>query len=288
MNSIYGKLNLVDLGFLIYAFIISLGSGILAALIGSGGGIILVPLIISLFKAPLHVASSVSIITVLATSSAASVKNFRNNLINLRLGIFLVMPASFGAISGVFLSSTINENILKIFFSASLLYTIGVMYFQDIKTDSVRKQNDELAKQLRLGSHFFNAVTGEEIVYSVSKTKSTFAFSYIAGMVSGILGIGGSGIIVPALNLLNGIPMKAAVATSNMIMGAIAATTALHHIRNPYFDVFFTAPLVLGSLFGASIGASISNRIKGVMLKRFLIIILTISAIRMMLSGLGV
>ena len=116
----------------------------------------------------------------------------------------------------------------------------------------------------------------------------TFGDSYFAGIISGLLGIGGGAVKVPAMNVVGNIPMKAAVATSNFMIGVTAAASALVYIRNQYCDAFIAAPVVLGTLIGASIGARFTNQVRGVALKKIFIVMLFIVAVRMILSGVGI
>jgi len=287
----YGESStLILLAYIVYALIISFGSGALGALLGLGGGVLLVPLLVFLLGVPIHLASGASIVAVVATSSAAAATYVRNELTNMRLGMFLELATTLGAVSGAFLTSIVSENLLRVMFGVSLLYAAVTMFLQQRKGDGswVPKPNDGPAEALRLGGRYFDETLGEEVVYGVSRTPFTFAVSYLAGVVSGLLGIGGGGIKVPAMNVLSSVPMKAAVATSNFMIGVTAAASALVYIRNQYCDAFVTAPVLLGTLIGASVGARLTNRVRGPLLKKFFIVVLCILGVRMILSGVGV
>jgi len=102
-----------------------------------------------------------------------------------------------------------------------------------------------------------------------------------------LLGIGGGGIKVPAMNVMGSVPMKVAIATSNFMIGVTAAASALVYIRNGFCDVFITAPVVLGTLAGSFMGARLTNRVRGVILKKVFTVVLALLAVRMIASGLG-
>lgn len=276
-------------GMIWMAFLISLGSGTLGAMLGLGGGVINVPLLIFLLGVPIHTASGASIIAVVATSSAAAVSYIRDDMANMRLGMFLELATTVGAVTGAFLVSFASEATLKIVFGLSLLYAAGTMFLQSRRMERswAQKPNDAIAEKLKLGGSYHDTARDETITYGVNNTPATFTISYIAGVLSGLLGIGGGGIKVPAMNAIGGIPMKVAVATSNFMIGVTAAASALVYLRNGYCDAFVTAPVVLGTLVGAFIGARLIRRVRGTDLKRVFVWVLLILGLRMIVSGVG-
>jgi uncharacterized membrane protein YfcA len=208
---------------------------------------------------------------------------------NLRLGLFLESATTLGAITGAIAVPFLSDQFLRIVFGLTLLYAALTMFKQirNQKRSWVKSNNDDLAERLKLGGSYYDIARGEVVEYGVNHTGITFALSYVAGIVSGLLGIGGGGIKVPTMNVMGNIPMKAAVATSNFMIGVTAAASALVYIRNQYCDAYIAAPVVLGTIIGATIGAQFTNKIKGVALKRVFILTLLIIAIRMILSGVG-
>jgi uncharacterized membrane protein YfcA len=276
--------------FMIYAFFIAICSGFLGALLGLGGGIILVPLLIFLLDVPIQLAAGASIVAVVATSSVSASVFVREKITNMRLGMFLELATTLGAVTGASLLAVTSDSILKTVFGLSLIYASLVMMIQMRKTDRswVKKTDDWLARKLRLGASFFDEARGETIVYGVDRTLQTFGISYIAGILSGLLGIGGGGVTVPSMNVVSRIPMKAAVATSNFMIGVTAATSALIYIRNGYCDSFVVAPAVLGTIVGSYIGANFARRLSGMLLKRVFIVVLLLLGLRMIASGTGI
>lgn len=272
---------------MLYSFIIATGSGIAGALLGLGGGIFLVPLLVFFLSVPLQIAAGASIVAVVATSNAAAANYVREELTNVRLGLFLETATTIGAVSGAFLISVVSEGILRIVFGLSLLYAAGSMYLKQRGTNNTwtHKPNDHLAERLHLEGTYFDEEKGEEVVYGVDRTPLTFGISYIAGIISGLLGIGGGGIKVPTMNAVSNVPIKAAIATSNFMIGMTAATSALVYIRHGYCDLFQTAPVVLGTLLGASLGARVTNRVSSRFLRQAFILVLLVMAARMIISG---
>ncbi len=276
--------------FTLQAFIISLATGAVGALLGLGGGVFMVPLLVFLLGVPLQVAAGASILAVLATSIAAAAKYVKDDMTNLRLGLFLELATTLGALTGAFTVPFVSDQILSIVFGLTLVYAAGTMFKQIMKGGRswVNAPNDGLAERLSLGGSFYDTARGETIEYGVCRTPVTFGVSYFSGIISGLLGIGGGAVKVPAMNVVGNIPMKAAVATSNFMIGVTAAASALVYIRNQYCDAFIAAPVVLGTLIGASIGARFTNPVRGVALKKIFIVMLFIVAVRMILSGVGI
>jgi uncharacterized membrane protein YfcA len=275
--------------FVVTALLIAMGSGFLGALLGLGGGIIMVPLLLFILNVPIHIAAGASIVAVVATSSVSASVYVRDEITNMRLGMFLEMATTLGAVTGASLMAGISGSILEIIFGVSVLYAALVMFLQlrNSGRSWIPQQNDWLANRLHLGASYYDTARDETISYGVGRTLPTFSISYIAGVVSGLLGIGGGGIKVPAMNVVSSVPMKAAVATSNFMIGVTAAASALVYIRNGFCDSFLTAPVVLGTLAGSFIGAKVAIRVRGVVLKKIFILILLLLGVRMLASGAG-
>jgi uncharacterized membrane protein YfcA len=275
--------------FILTALIIALTSGFLGALLGLGGGVVMVPLLVFILDIPIQIAAGASIVAVVATSSVSASVYVRDEITNMRLGMFLEMATTLGAVTGASLVVGINEYILEVIFALSLLYAAIVMWLQMRNTDKswISKPNDWIANKLSLGSSYYDSALDQNIEYGVSRSIPTFLVSYVAGIISGLLGIGGGGIKVPAMNVVSSVPMKAAVATSNFMIGVTAAASALVYIRNGFCDGFVTAPVVLGTLVGSFVGALVAIKVKGVVLKRVFIVILLILGIRMLASGVA-
>lgn len=275
--------------FIFEALVISSGSGALGAMLGLGGGVFMVPLLVFLLDVPIHIAAGASIIAVVATSSAAAATYVRDDITNLRLGMFLELATTVGAVSGAFLTLVTRESILRMIFGLALLYAAVTMYLQmrKMKRSWVSKPNDGLAERLHLDGSYYDVARGRQITYGVSRTPFILGISYVAGVISGLLGIGGGGIKVPAMNVMGSVPMKVAIATSNFMIGVTAAASALVYIRNGFCDVFITAPVVLGTLAGSFMGARLTNRVRGVILKKVFTVVLALLAVRMIASGLG-
>ena len=246
-------------------------------------------MLIFLLDIPIHIAAGASIIAVVATSSAATSVYVKNEITNTRLGMFLELATTIGALSGASLMSVVSESFLQILLGASLLYAALVMFskMRGAGTTWVNKPNDWLAERLRLGGSYYDDAIGAQVEYGVHRTLPTFLISYIAGIISGFLGIGGGGIKVPAMNVISNIPMKVSVATSNFMIGVTASASALVYLRHGYCDFFITAPVVLGTLIGSNLGARATKQIRGSSLKLLFVLVLLVLGLRMVILGVG-
>ncbi|MFW9998080.1 MAG: sulfite exporter TauE/SafE family protein, partial [Candidatus Odinarchaeota archaeon] len=243
-------------------FLIATGAGILGALLGIGGGVIIVPVLV-LAGYNIQEAAAASIIAVIGTSTAAAAVYTRDQYTNLRLAMFLEIATTLGAITGSFLAFSLPKAFLMTILGIVLLYVSIQMYiFRPSPEKKSLTKKDPLSKYLRLEGSYQDPVTKEEINYSVKHVLPIFGISGIAGILSGMLGIGGGVIKVPALNLIGGINMRIAAATSNFMIGVTAATTAFLYFREGFVNLFLILPLTLGILLGASAGSKLSTRLR--------------------------
>lgn len=264
---------------------ISLAAGLLGSLVGVGGGIIVVPALTLLLGVDIHHAIAASIISVIATSSGAASSYVRQHITNMRLAMVLEVATAAGALSGAFVAAYLGGRWLFLLFGAVLAYTSYSM---------LRKQHDAakilppdaLADRLRLHGSYYDQALGREVVYRVSRTKLGLAVSYVAGVVSGLLGIGGGVLKVPVMNLSMGIPIKVCTATSNFMIGVTAATGAAMYFMRGDIQPFVAAPVAVGVLLGAKLGAQLLSRLRGQTIRIAFVVVLTISALQMFWKGI--
>ena len=268
------------------SLILALLSGLLGSLLGLGGGVILVPLLVLLLHLPMHTASAASILAVVATSTASTSNYVREGLTNLRLGVFLELSTTLGAISGAMMTIAMGESLLRVVLGLILIYAAIMMLRR--MGEWKPKVSDGLASRLKLDGCYYDKAEGIEIAYGVDKTPAILILSYLAGVISGLLGIGGGGIKVPAMNLLGGVPMKAAVATSSFMIGITAAAAAIIYMRYGYCNNIIASSVILGALLGASLGSRITLRVRSGSLKTLFSILLMVVGLRMILSGVGI
>lgn len=264
---------------------ISVSAGLLGSLVGVGGGIIVVPALTLLLGVDIRHAIAASIISVIATSSGAASSYVRAHITNMRLAMVLEIATAAGALSGAYLAAYFSGQWLFLLFGLVLSYTSFSM---------LRKKNeaaaqlppDPLADRLKLHGSYFDKALGREVVYRVSRTKLGLAVSYLAGVVSGLLGIGGGVLKVPVMNLSMGIPIKVCTATSNFMIGVTAATGAAVYFMRGEVQPFVAAPVAVGVLLGAKIGAKLLSRLQGKTIRYVFVAVLVFSALQMFWKGI--
>jgi len=263
---------------------ISILAGLLGSLVGVGGGIIVVPALTLLMGVDIHHAIAASIISVIATSSGAASSYVRERITNIRLAMVLEIATAAGALCGAVLAAFMSGQWLYLLFGIVLCYTAWSMFRKKTETPH-ELPPDALADRLRLHGSYFDKALGHEVSYRISRTKLGLAVSYLAGILSGLLGIGGGVLKVPVMNLSMGVPIKVCTATSNFMIGVTAATGAAVYFMRGEVQPFVAAPVAIGVLFGAKLGASLLSRLKSQSIRMAFVIVLTVSALQMLWKG---
>ncbi len=270
---------------LLFSLLIYLGSfsaGLLGSLTGLGGGVIVVPMLTILFGVDIHFAAGASLISVIATSSGAASAYVKEGYSNIRIGMFLEIATTVGAIIGASLAGLIPANVISIIFAVILLYSA----FTSIV---IKKENgsftgeDKYAKLFKLKGEY-PSLNGPKS-YSVQKVPFGFGLCSFAGIISGLLGIGGGAIKVIAMDRIMKIPFKVSTTTSNFMIGVTAAASAGIYLKNGYIHAALVMPVMLGVLTGAFSGAKILTLTSSKILKIVFTAIILIMAFEMFKNG---
>jgi len=272
--------------FTIATFVMSIIAGVLGSLLGLGGGIIVVPVLTLMFKIDIRYAIGASIVSVIATSSGAAASYVKEHMTNLRVAMLLEMATTAGALSGAYLAGVLSGKWLFIIFGAVLGYTAVHMLRSTDHANGSSVPRCGWADRLRLHGHFFDQSTGAEVHYRVGRTRLGLAISYVAGVVSGLLGIGGGALKVPAMNVAMGVPIKVATATSNLMIGVTAAASAGVYFMRGDIDPFVAAPVAAGVLVGAQAGSRLLPKIRSKVIRVGFVIVLLWISIQMLIKGL--
>ncbi len=265
--------------------LISVSAGLVGSLVGVGGGIVIVPALTLLMGVDIRHAIAASIVAVVATSSAAASTYVRERMSNIRLGMLLEIATAAGAICGALLANFIQPRALYALFGILLLWT-GLNMARSRQDASHNLPPDALADRLKLHSSYYDRSLGRELGYRVSRLRLGFGVSYIAGMVSGLLGVGGGIMKVPVMNLAMGIPLKAATATSNFMIGITAATGAAVYFMRGDVKPFIAAPVAVGVIAGSKIGARLLGGMKLRYVKYAFVGVLAVASVQMIYRGL--
>ncbi len=259
-------------------FVISITVGVLGSMLGIGGGVFLIPLLSGIIGLPIKTAIGASIVSVIATSSAAGAVYIGRGMTHSRLAMVLEIATTFGALAGGITAILLSARILAGIFAIVLLYVAYTM-------GKGHKGQTEASPSGLLDTSYVDPLTGKPISYGVHNLAAGMAASFFAGNISGLLGIGGGVIKVPVMNLIMRIPLRAAIATSNFMIGITAATSALIYYQHGYIDPTAAIPTALGILIGAQAGSRIGGRVRSTRLKQIFRWILVIFAAQMFIKS---
>jgi uncharacterized membrane protein YfcA len=266
-------------------------AGFVGGLLGVGGGLFLVPMLILLFGVPPSVAIAASLVAVIATSSGAASTYVGAGLADIRVGMFLEVATAVGGLAGALITVELlaqQQRILVFAFVPAVLFPAALMLRQR-KTDIVADPPpDALADRLRLHGVYFDETSGTEISYRVTGTSIGLFFSGLAGLISGLLGIGGGTFYVPALNTFMNVPVRVASATSNFMIGVTATASAIVYLLGGQIALFWTAPIVLGILAGSRLAPRYHASVPTERFKGLFAALLVLAAALMLLRGVGV
>lgn len=269
-------------------FGISIIAGLLGSILGLGGGIIITPVLTLFFGIDIKYAIGASIVSVIATSSGAAIAYIKDRITNIRIGMFLEIATTTGAITGAFLSGIISTKYLYFIFGILLLYSAIAM---------IKKGKDELpkdvplhpvAKKLKLNGEYYDKILQKQVEYNVTGVYGGLGMMYVAGVISGLLGIGSGIFKVMAMDLFMKLPLKVSSATSNFMIGVTAAASAGVYLLRGNIDPKISAPVALGVLFGATIGTRVMQNLKSKTIRKIFIPVLAYVSVEMIVKGFGV
>jgi len=281
------------LSFLLYfllMLLIAFGAGCLGALVGIGGGIIISP-VVTLFGVPPVYAIGASLIGVIATSCGAGIASFnRGSPANYRIGTLLLIAITTGAILGTFTTITLSRMridwILYLCFGLVLLFCAFDLIRGGVANDSISTVPvTGFAEKLKLSSRYMDPVQRKEIEYHPRRVGEGMTAMFGAGIISGMLGVGGGVFNSLAMNSVMKVPFKVSAATSNFMLGVTAATSAGILFSSGFIFPPIIAPVILGILPGSIIGRRLLNRVKTPVAKIVLILVLLAVGVEMLLKG---
>jgi len=271
--------------FTLLVFTGSFGAGLLGALTGLGGGVVLVPLLTVVFHVDIRYAIGASLISVIATSSGAAAAYVREGFSSIRIGMFLEMATTVGAICGAFLATHMPTRALTIIFGLVLLYSAWLSWQQSRHPESAGGAGSPWSDRLRL-SGSYPTETGEELAYKVDRIAAGFATMFGAGTLSGLLGIGSGAVKVLAMDQVMRIPFKVSTTTSNFMIGVTAAASAGIYLHRGYVDPGLAFPVMLGVLAGSLLGARLLVRARVSLLRIIFTIVILALGVEMILNGM--
>ena len=269
-------------------------AGLLGALLGVGGGIFLVPAMVLMFHLPMKIAVAASVVSVIATSNAGGSSYVDQRITNLRLGMFLEIFTTVGALSGSVLALYLNDWAMQLIFSVMLAY-MAYAAFSTRNLDDQRIASGEFAKArpdrfarwLKLRGDYYDEAARREVEYVVNGVPAGSSIAALAGIASGLLGVGGGVLKVSAMNRYMNVPMKAAVGTSKLMIGVTAAVSSILFFLAGFIHFSVVGPVAVGTTAGATVGTMIMNRLHSAWLKWLLAVLMVYLAYEMVAKGLN-
>jgi len=273
------------LSHLTFTLLVAAGSffaGFLGALTGLGGGVVIVPMLTLLFHVDLRFAVGASIVAVIATSTGAAAAYVREGFSNIRIGMFLEIATTFGALWGAFLHAHLSTGAIAVIFAVVLLYSA----WQSLRPPApppAGQPPDRIAARLRMDGSF---PEGDHVrVYRVRNVPAGFGLMAVAGAISGLLGIGSGAMKVLAMDRVMRIPFKVSTTTSNFMIGVTAAASAGVYLYRGLIEPELAMPVILGVLGGSLAGAKVLVRARAVKLRLVFSVVIAVLAAEMLIEG---
>ena len=273
-------MNVVEFTGLIFAG--SLLAGFLGALTGLGGGVVIVPMLAVLLGVDIRYAIGAALVSVIATSSGAAAAYVREGYSNVRVGMFLEIATTLGALAGAGVAAYLHTSVIAIIFGLVLMYSA----YASLKQEPHGMQGlgpDPLASRLRMDSSYPTEHGFES--YHVRGVPGGFGLMFVAGVLSGLLGIGSGAVKVLAMDRIMKLPFKVSTTTSNFMIGVTAAAGAGVYLSRGYIDPGLAMPVMLGVLLGSLLGARVLAGAQVRLLRWVFSTVIAALAVEMIFSG---
>lgn len=269
-----------DIGFDFAVALAAFAAGLIGSLIGLGGGIIITPILVLGFGVDIRYAMGAALASVIATSSGAAAAYLRDGISNMRIGLFLCLATTLGAVGGAMLAGVLNAAVLSLIFGLALLATAALSLRKSPDASTITLPESPIARKLRLDDEYPPGHT-----YHAQRVVPGFLVMVIAGILSGLLGIGSGAFKVLAMDQIMRIPFKVTTTTSNFMIGVTAAASVGIYLKNGYLDPVLVYPVALGVLGGSFIGARLINVVPTGVLKIVFFIAIVFIGMQMILRG---
>lgn len=271
---------------LTFSLLVWLGSfsaGLVGSLTGLGGGVVIVPLLTSVFGVDIRYAVGASLVSVIATSLGSASTYIKQGFANLRLGMFLEVATTIGAMIGALLAAFVSVKFLTIILAVVLIYSAYLSQRPRAENQEIAEP-DPIAEYLQLNGTY--PTPNGVIPYQINALPAGFSIMLIAGVLSGLLGIGSGAFKVLAMDQAMRLPFKVSTTTSNFMIGVTAAASAGVYLSRGYIDPGLSMPVMLGVLPGAFLGARILIGAKTQTLRIIFSLVLVVMAIKMVYNSL--
>jgi uncharacterized membrane protein YfcA len=277
---------MIVIEFFLILFLASIAAGALGSILGIGGGLIVIPVLTLFLGVDIHYAIGASIVSIIATSSGAAATYVKDRITNLRIGMFLETATTTGAIIGAAISAYLGATILEAVFGTILIISLVPLVRKIGEEYPPKQELKGLARRLNLRGSYLER-DGKNIDYNATNPGKGLFGMIIAGLISGLLGIGGGTFKVLSMDLAMKLPMKVSTTTSNFMIGVTAAASAGIYFARGDVNPLIIAPVALGVLIGSSIGTRALVKAKNTVVRKIFALVLAAAAIEMIIRALG-
>jgi uncharacterized protein len=267
----------------IFVFLGSTAAGFLGSLTGLGGGVVIVPLLTLAFHVDIRYAIGASLVSVIATSSGAAAAYVREGYSNIRVGMFLEIATTIGAISGALVAVHLPLRLIAVIFGLVLLYSAYISY-RPVTRELPAQKTGRFASLLRMDGCYPTPDGMKQ--YHVQAIPAGFGLMYLAGVLSGMLGIGSGAVKVLAMDRAMHLPFKVSTTTSNFMIGVTAAASAGIYLHRGYIDPGLAMPVMLGVLVGSLAGTFVLAKARVPLLRTVFSLVIAALAVEMIVNGL--
>ncbi len=268
-------------------FIFCFVLGIIAVLAGVGGGVLYVPLVSAFFPFHLDFVRGAGLFVALSGALAAGPGLLKRNLANLRLALPVALIASTSAIGGAFLGLSLPTNIVQILLGATILFiAVLLLTSKNVEYPVVTKQ-DAIGLALGLHGSYLEESTGQIIEWKTKNTLAGLILFIFIGTVAGMFGLGAGWANLPVLNLVMGVPLKIAVATSKFLLSITDTSAAWIYLNRGCVIPLITIPSIIGLMLGSIVGVKILAKAKPALIRYLVIGVLIFAGGKALLKGLG-
>lgn len=278
----------MDLNLECFTFILFLGStlaGFIGSLTGLGGGVIIIPLLTLGFGVDMRYAIGAALVTSIASSSGAASAYIKEGITNMRIGMFLEIATTTGAVLGAFIAMYLDKMYIAIIFGCVLIFSAirSIKKKEEVDADFL-VPGDKLGNKLKLNNSY-TTPKGKVVKYNVHNVMGGYSLMTLAGIISGLLGIGSGALKVLAMDSTMKIPFKVSTTTSNFMVGVTAAASAVIYLQRGYIDPGLAMPIVVGVLIGAFFGSKILPKANVKKLRLLFSVVIFLLAIMMIYNG---
>jgi uncharacterized membrane protein YfcA len=278
----------MDMNLELFSFLLFLGAclaGLVGSLTGLGGGVVVIPLLTLGFGVDMRYAIGAALVTSIASSSGAAAAYIKEGITNVRIGMFLEIATTTGAVIGAIVAMHLDKMYIAIIFGVVLIFSAVRSVRKKEDNVDYSLPGDKLGEKLKLNGSY-TTPNGEVVKYNVHNVVGGYSLMTLAGILSGLLGIGSGALKVLAMDTAMKIPFKVSTTTSNFMVGVTAAASAVIYLQRGYIDPGLALPIVVGVLIGAFFGSKILPKANVKKLRLLFSIVIFFLAISMMYNGI--